>query len=142
MIKKTWNTHRHVLAYLFWGGITTVINIYIFVILFKDFHWHAQISNIMAWIASVLVAYISNKLYVFKSSTKKAKELFQEIIKFLCMRLVTLVLDIIIIQIGISTLHYNPILVKIIDNIFVIVSNYFFSKWIIFRSIKKMRIIK
>ncbi|TLQ04801.1 GtrA family protein [Pediococcus stilesii] len=137
MLKQLFNKYKPVLSYLFWGVITTLVNIVVFAILSKNLHLFYQTSNVIAWFASVLVAYISNKLWVFNSHTETGKELFAEAIRFFLMRTATLVLDIIIMFVGVSLLHGDDIIVKIIDNIIVIISNYAFSKLVVFKDKKK-----
>ncbi|KRM91929.1 GtrA family protein [Liquorilactobacillus cacaonum] len=124
--------YKQVIAYLFWGGATTVINIGIFEI------WNMQglnyqVGNVLAWFVSVLVAYISNKLWVFKTPLGNFNEALKESSSFFFYRSLTLLMDIVITWIGISILGWNSLIVKIIDNVIVILANYFFSKWYIFK---------
>ncbi|MDN7145510.1 GtrA family protein [Liquorilactobacillus mali] len=124
--------YKQVIAYLFWGGTTTVVNIGIFEL------WHLQglnyqIGNVIAWFVSVLVAYISNKLWVFKTPFGSFKDVSRESSSFFFYRSITLLMDIVITWVGISLLGWNSLLVKIIDNVIVVVANYFFSKWYIFK---------
>lgn len=137
MLKQLFNKYKPVLSYLFWGVITTLVNIVVFAILSKNFHLFYQTSNVIAWFASVLVAYISNKLWVFDSHTETGGALFAEALRFFLMRTATLALDIIIMFVGVSLLHGDDIIVKIIDNVVVIVSNYAFSKFVVFKDKQK-----
>ncbi|MFT8949934.1 MAG: GtrA family protein, partial [Liquorilactobacillus hordei] len=110
--------YKQVIAYLFWGGTTTVINIGIFEI------WNLQglnyqVGNVIAWFVSVAVAYISNKLWVFKTPFGSFKESMHESGSFFFYRSVTLLMDIVITWIGITLLGWNTLLVKIIDNVIV-----------------------
>jgi putative flippase GtrA len=137
MFKQLFNKYKSVISYLFWGVITTLVNIAVFAILSNYMHMFYQVSNVIAWFASVLVAYISNKLWVFNSHTETLGELTHEAIRFFLMRTATLILDLIIMYVGVSLLHGNDIIVKIVDNIVVIVSNYAFSKIVVFKDKKK-----
>lgn len=95
-----------------------------------------QLANIIAWFLSVLFAYITNKLWVFSSKTNTRTALAREIASFFLFRGLSLLLDILIMWIGISLLNYNPLIVKIIDNIIIVAANYVFSKLFIFKSTK------
>ncbi|MDE3751189.1 GtrA family protein, partial [Pediococcus pentosaceus] len=53
------------------------------------------------------------------------------------MRTATLAIDIIILYIGITLLNGNDIIVKIIDNVVVVISNYAFSKMVVFKNKQK-----
>ena len=134
---KLFEQYKSVISYLFWGVITTVVNIVVFAILSKNLHLYYQLSNVIAWFVSVLVAYISNKLWVFNSKTTGFKAIMAEAGRFFFMRTTTLILEMIILFIGISLMHGNEIIVKIIDNAIVVISNYAFSKLIVFREEKK-----
>lgn len=95
-----------------------------------------QVANIIAWFLSVLFAYITNKLWVFSSKTHGLTNLIKEMSSFFFFRILSLVMDIFMMWLGISVLHANPVLTKIVDNVVVVVANYFFSKWYIFKSNK------
>lgn len=134
MLLNLFNKYKSMISYLFWGGITTLVNIVVFIVLIRYANTPVQVSNVIAWVASVSVAYVSNKLWVFNSKTETPRELLSEAFRFFSVRAITLVFDIIIVWIGISLLHWNDIIVKVIDNVFIIISNYFFSKWLVFHS--------
>jgi putative flippase GtrA len=137
MINQLLNKYKPVISYLFWGVITTLVNIVVFAILTKQLHLFYQVSNVIAWFASVLVAYISNKLWVFNSHTESAGDLLAEATRFFLMRTATLVLDVIIMYIGVTLLNGDDIIVKIIDNVVVVISNYAFSKMVVFKNKQK-----
>ncbi|GAB6093620.1 GtrA family protein [Furfurilactobacillus curtus] len=126
--------YQSVIAYLVFGGFTTVVNIATFVVLATYWHWNYQVANIIAWFLSVLFAYITNKLWVFASHTHGFREIVREVGSFFFFRGLTLILDVLIMYVGISLIHGNEIVVKLIDQVLVIVTNYFFSKWYIFKA--------
>lgn len=130
-MRTIFRKYREVIAYLFFGGLTTLVNIVVFAILEKVMNY--QVANILAWVGSVLFAYMTNKLWVFTSRTKNKKELLKEISSFFLFRGLSLLMDILIMWIGISLLHGNPLLTKIIDNVVVVIANYVFSKFYIFK---------
>lgn len=129
---KLWTKYKHIIAYLFWGVITTILNIAIFMGC-VHIGINYQIGNLLGWIVAVLVAYITNKIWVFYSPYLGWKETIREMGSFFFYRLVTLVMDVIITYVGISLLKWDTLIVKIIDNIIVIMFNYIFSKLIIFK---------
>lgn len=122
-----------VLLYLLFGGITTVINVVTYGVLASIFHVNYLVSNVIAWILAVLVAYITNKLYVFDSKNKSKKENSKEFITFLIVRILSLGIDMVVMFVGITLFAFNDILVKILSNVIVIIANYFMSKYIVFR---------
>ncbi|ANK59160.1 GtrA family protein [Loigolactobacillus backii] len=128
--------YKNVLAYLIFGGLTTLINIGVFGVLNTKTSLNYQIANVIAWFLSVLFAYVTNKLWVFASKTHGLKQLLQEMGSFFFFRVLSLLMDMAIMWVGISLLHANPLLTKIVDNVIVVIANYFFSKWYIFKSAK------
>ena len=130
------NRYRSVIAYLFWGVVTTVVNIVVFQVLSSGVHWNYQLANVIAWFLSVLVAYFTNKVWVFGSHYSTVKAFLKEFFWFYFYRGLTLIMDVIIMYVGISLLKFDSplqqLIVKIIDNVIVVIANYIFSKWLIF----------
>ena len=126
--------YRRVLLYLFFGVVTTLVNIISYKVCTNIFEINYLISNVIAWIIAVIVAYLTNKKYVFKVITKNLKEQIKEFITFILARIVSLIVDMIIMYLGVSILVINDTIVKIISNIIIIILNYFFSKIFVFRN--------
>ncbi|KRK40206.1 GtrA family protein [Loigolactobacillus bifermentans] len=130
---KLFKQYYRVISYLFFGVLTTVINIGVFAALQLLTAWNYQVETVIAWFLSVLFAYITNKLWVFSSHTTGLKAFFTEMSSFFFFRLLSLVMELVIMWIGVSLLKQNAIVVKVVDNVVVIVANYVFSKVFIFR---------
>ncbi|WP_461240931.1 GtrA family protein [Paucilactobacillus sp. N302-9] len=133
---KLFKKYQSLIAYAFFGGVTTLVNLGVFWLL-THLHWNYQLANVIAWFLSVLVAYLTNKVWVFASHYTTVKAFLIEFVEFYFFRALTLVLDIIILYVGITLMHQNEMLVKLIDNILVIIVNYVFSKWYIFKTVNK-----
>ena len=142
MIKQLWEKYKHIIAYLFWGVVTTVINLAVFQILSSGIHWNYEVATVIAWFVSVLVAYFTNKVWVFGSHYTTISDFLAELLRFFVYRALTLVIDIVITFIGISVLGFKDpmgqFIVKVIDNVIVIIANYVFSKWLIFKDNKQI----
>lgn len=128
-----YNKTKEILWYGFFGVLTTIINIISFYFLDK-IGINVYISNLIAWIISVLFAFITNKLFVFQSNSFKIDVLFKEMLSFFFFRLVSLGIDMGGMFVFLSFLHLEKLLSKIIVNIVVIVANYVFSKLFIFKN--------
>lgn len=96
-----------------------------------------QIAVVVSWLLAVIVAYFTNRVWVFNSGAVTKLELLREFISFMLARLATLVVEMVIIWFGVQLLNQDPIVWKIIDNIVVIILNYIISKLIVFK-IKKI----
>ena len=70
--------HYDLLAYLFFGGLTTVVNYLVYIPCFNWWGISATVSNMIAWLAAVLFAFLTNKPFVLKSHDGSAKVLFPE----------------------------------------------------------------
>ena len=134
-LKKYHMKYSEVINYLFFGVVTTIVCLVtyyalVLTILDPNNPIQLQIANIISWIAAVTVAYITNRKYVFKSNNKNIKK---EIINFTIARVLTLIMDMLIMGVGVSILKLNDKVFKIISQFVVIVSNYVFSKLFVFK---------
>ena len=126
--------YKEKILYLFFGVLTTFISLltyYIltFTILNVENSLELQIANIISWITGILFAYFTNREYVFNSNNKNIKEF----IKFILSRIFTLLLDMLIMYVFVTKLKYNNIIIKLISQVVVIVTNYILSKLIVFK---------
>lgn len=135
-----WKKYEEALNYLIWGGIAFVLSMALYWLFVDIFGWTDYIANIIDWVICVIFTYLTNRTFVFKSTAKKFNEVLKEFIEFVSARLLTLVLEEIIIIIGGTVLSYNTgigaLIVKFIGQFVVIVSNYVLSKLWIFKGNK------
>lgn len=132
-IMKLMNPYRELIAYLFFGGATTVVNIAGYWFFTRMIHLESTPANITAICISILFAYITNKLWVFESKTESPLELVREMGAFFGCRAITGVLDVTIMYIFVKKLLLPDMIFKIITNVIVIVANYVASKLFIFK---------
>ncbi len=134
-IRKLWRffTTPEMLSYLVFGILTTLINIGVFQLCNGVLRWSWQAANIVAWILAVLFAFLTNKLYVFKSKSFRAGVFWRELAEFTGARLLSLGVDYACLWLLIEVCGWNKLLSKVADNVVVVVINYVFSKLIIFR---------
>lgn len=127
---KIYKEYKMPILYIFFGGLTTLVNIITYIVCYNLLTLNNVTSNVIAWILSVIFAFITNKLYVFES---KNSSLLYEIVTFFTCRLGTGLLDLLIMYLSVDILSFNGNLMKILSNIIVIVLNYILSKVIIFK---------
>lgn len=132
-MKKLIQKNKEVIMYLIFGVLTTLVNIVVYYILNDLLHIHYMVANVIAWIASVLFAYITNRKYVFESN---GDSIIQEFSKFVGARLSTGLMDMVVMWLLIDVLHTNSMLAKIISNVLVVISNYVLSKLFVFKKEK------
>ena len=135
-MKKLIESYKTIILYLFFGGITTLINIVVYMVCYDIFDISNVISNILAWILSVLFSFVSNKFWVFESKSKNRLRVQKEFLKFVGGRIGTGLLDLLIMYICVDVLYGPAFIIKIISNIVVIILNYILSKMLVFKEKK------
>lgn len=135
-VKLYVNQYQSQLLYLIFGGLTTVINVSSFAIMYDMWLVNLSLATAIAWVLSVLFAYLTNRVWVFGSKARGFKAIFLETCSFFFFRGLTFILDLGIMQVGVGLLHGNAIGWKIIDNIIIVLINYVLSKVLIFREKK------
>ncbi|GHU80603.1 membrane protein [Clostridia bacterium] len=133
-IKSIYTKYKQPLVYLVFGGLTTVVNLLIYFLFAKLLNLDEVISNILAWIISVAFAYITNKIYVFKSPARTKKEILKEAGSFVSFRLLSGILDTGLFALAVKVFLWNDTIVKLALQVIVIILNYIFSKLFVFKN--------
>ncbi len=102
--------YREAILYLFFGGVTTVVNIACYSLLFYIAGLSNTASNVIAWVISVLVAYVTNKLFVFENKGIAFPAILAEIASFFGCRVLTGVMDIGIMFLFVDVLAWHALL--------------------------------
>lgn len=138
-MKKLLYKYRELISYLLFGVATTAVNWVVYTVMIKLVTDSLTLSNAVAWGLAVLFAFVTNKLFVFQSSSFKAKTIIRELISFFLARCLTGAMEIFL-----PTLLYNAGFTvtafeidgggaKALVSIGVIVLNYVFGKLLVFR---------
>ena len=125
--------NKQLLLYLFFGICTTAINTICYWLLYDALTLINIVSTILAWLAAVLFAFVTNKVFVFESKRTNTTDRINEVISFFGCRLLTGILDVAIMAFAVDMLQWNGLLWKLISNIIVTIINYIASKYLIFR---------
>ncbi len=134
-IKSLYKKYDEIIMYLIIGGLTTLINILAYFLVTNSFlnpkdKLELQIAEVIAWVVAVIFAYYTNKKYVFKVKSGKS---LKEALSFFSSRIVTLLIEMAIMYIFVSLLNFNDKIIKIVAQVIVIILNYLFSKFIVFK---------
>ena len=132
-IKQLFEKYKSIILYIFFGGCTTLINIIVYAVCSKALLLETIPSTIIAWILSVVFAYVTNRRFVFDSKASQFLDIIKEMVSFLGCRILTGVLDIVLMYVFVDIIGVNDMLMKILSNIIVIVLNYVASKLFIFK---------
>ena len=121
------------ILYLLFGGFTTLVNIAGYCLFYNVLHCSNVLSTIIAWMLSVVFAFVTNRIFVFESNANGLKNILREAASFFACRFLTGVMDVAIMWLAVDVMCWNGLLWKIISNILVIILNYFASKIFVFK---------
>ena len=133
MIKRLWTKYLELILYVFFGGCTTLVNIVVYHVCSKWLGMGTLLANGLAWVLSVAFAYMTNRIWVFRSKERTARGILREAGSFVGARAFTGLLDEGIMYLFVDVVGWPGLPVKIASNILVIVLNYVFSKLLIFK---------
>ena len=125
--------HEEVISYLFFGGLTTLVNYIVYLPCYNLLHLSGALSNAVAWVAAVAFAYLTNKPFVFKSHDWSAKTVIPELTKFVSCRIGSGLLETAIIFVLVDWLGLNGNIIKLATSVLVVILNYVASKLLVFR---------
>ncbi|MBR4040003.1 MAG: GtrA family protein [Clostridia bacterium] len=139
--EKLWN-NTELVAYLFAGVATTVVNYIVYYIVTRPFgaliptELLTTVGTCIAWVIAVAFGYVVNKVFVFHTHCGNTLQLVREFISFVTMRLVSFGMELALMFVTVDLLGLNDLAMKLLINILVIIANYVFSKLFIFRKSK------
>ncbi len=147
LIKK----YSELIKYVLCGLLTTLVN-YIVHFTLRAFGVNYYISLTLAGVIAVIFAYVTNRIFVFESKVQGIA-IIKEFVMFLSGRVMSFVLELIISFVFIDLLHADSLIwqpdfvsftiplgelgVKTFCMGFVVVANYIFSKFVIFKKKKQ-----
>ncbi len=122
-----------ILVYLFFGVLTTAVNYAVYLPLYNLLGLSAAVSNMSAWAAAVVFAYLTNKPFVFRSHDWSAATVLPEVSKFVGSRVFSGALETAIIYVTVDRLFWNGNVIKPVTAVLVVVLNYIAGKLLVFR---------
>lgn len=150
-IKELFIKYKELIVYVVFGVLTTVVNFVVFWIFSKilgdDLY---LVNNAVAWVVSVIFAYVTNKLWVFDSKSWALKIVAKEVVEFVAARLFSFGVEEGGLLLFVNVLGFDEysvtlfgfeitgqLIAKVILAVIVVILNYFFSKFVIFAKKKK-----
>lgn len=142
-LKSLFLKYKEPILYVFFGGLTTLVNYIIYFSCTEGFHLGWSAATVLAWIGAVLFAYVTNRKWVFESSAIGVQAVVLEFAKFIAARLLSLGMEWVTLKLLLDILHMNNYIyaslpvgefaAKTIAQVIVIIANYIFGKWVVFR---------
>ena len=96
------------------------------------FHMYYQTANVLSWIFAVVFAYVTNKKFVFRSKYAGMKKTLLEAGSFFSARLASLAAEVLSMYFFVQICGINDNIVKLINQVLVMVLNYILSKFWVF----------
>lgn len=131
-LRMLYKKYQKIVNYLITGVLTTLVNYVIFYILYYVFHFNSTIANTVAVFCAVLFAYITNKIFVFKSISDSVQHMIKEAFTFVISRGFTMVLEIGGVFLLVEIIRFDPMISKILISVFVVIINYVISHYFVF----------
>ena len=149
-VKKLIIKYKELIIYGLFGVGTTLVNF----LTYKLFNMllgveYYLVSNIVAWFVSVVFAYVTNKLFVFESKSWNVRVVAKEVPSFFAARIFSFVVEeaglfLLVDILGMKNFSADILGLRISGNMIskvilavaVVVLNYFFSKFVVFRKKK------
>lgn len=154
-IKNLFIKYKEIITYVIFGVLTTVVSWGSYTVFVEVLSMKVFVGNLLSWICAIVFAYVTNKLWVFESKSWKPSVIGKEIVTFVASRGITGVIEILCVpllaktgfdnifygilekmNISIGILFTDGIYSKIFLSVVVVILNYFFSKFIIFKNKK------
>ena len=146
-IKNLIIKYKELIIYGIFGVGTTVVNFASYklfnIILGDDLY---LVSNVIAWFICIIFAFVTNKIFVFKSKSWSLETLLKEGSSFFASRIASFVIEeaglfALVDIVGMKDMTFDLTIItisgdmvaKIIIGVIVVILNYIFSKFVIFR---------
>lgn len=132
-LKELFEKYKDLIPYVIFGVLATIVNYVSYWLFAHPLGCGTVLSTAAAWILSVLFAYVTNRRWVFHSTVRGAKEIGKEFAAFLAARISTGLLDMLVMYVFVDVLGWNDMIMKLASNVIVVILNYIFSKFFIFK---------
>lgn len=116
--------------FLLFGALTVVVNIALFYLLNHMLGIEYQLANFIDWILTVQCSFWLDRTFVFKH---KSTRYFKEMTTFYGTRLITYLIEFVLLWVGISLLKFHPTITKVVAHGLAVSFNYFLSMKLVFK---------
>lgn len=132
-IKVLYQKYRELIVYVFFGGLTTLVDFGVYALMTRVLFLDIVPANIIAWAVAVIFAYATNKTIVFGDRRNSFKTVTAQFVSFTGMRAASGGLSTLLLWMFAGLYGFNDMIVKAAVAVLVIILNYIFSKLFIFK---------
>ena len=134
-----YDKYREIIYYIFFGGCTTLVSWATYGLFVGALALPLVPGKIASWVCAVAFAFVTNKLWVFRSRATDGKTLLRESGEFFASRVATGVVEVVglplLMKAGLDAAWFGVegFAANVVVTVVVIVLNYLVSKFLIFR---------
>lgn len=128
VVKKISNIEA--IRYIFYAILTSIINIGIYLLFYNYISQNILISNIIAYIISIILSFWLNKTRVYKQYEGNT---YYQLFKFLLIKISAFIIDSIVLYLCFNLLGLSNAISKLISNCSTALSNYTLNKKVVFK---------
>lgn len=142
MIERLWKkfVNRETISYLIFGVLTTLVD-WLSYWYMRQMGIDYRVATADAWVAAVLFAFVTNKLFVFNSWNLRPKKVWQEFVPFVICRTATGVFTMVAMIVMVDGLGITQdFICKVVVSGISLILNYLFSKLFIFKGNKESEV--
>ena len=129
--------NQRVLRYIFYGGLTTLVNLGTYAAERRLLHIPVLPANIVSVSAAILFAYFTNSRFVFGTQARSFIQRVSEFARFTGARLFTMAIEVFGVTWMVEGLKADDMLSKFAVQFIVLVLNYVFSRFFVFTKRRK-----
>lgn len=136
--KAFYQKYKEYINYSIFGCSTTLVSWFIYSICESKLNMSLRGAGLVSWIVAVVIAFVTNKLYVFESKSWRPVLVFKELVTFVGGRVLTGALEIEAVPrlvgwgFDMTLFGVEGLPAKILASGIVVILNYFMSKFISF----------
>lgn len=124
--------YKKQILYLIFGAATTAINLGVSSLLFYCFQFSTVLSNVISELCAITFAFFTNKTIVF-GDKKTGKSAIYSALLFYGGRIVAVGVSVGLMKLCVDIAGFNFIISKCSVTVLVIIANYFYSEYIVFK---------
>lgn len=125
--------HRTFLTYCFYGLLATALETALYSLFYYTIGMPNMLSTLLAWGLTVIFAFFTNKIFVYRSRAWKASVLIREILAFFSCRLSTGVINALWMLVFVDWLDFSGVVMKLLAALVVGLVNYVAGLFAVFR---------
>lgn len=139
-MKQLWNRLKsklinyETISYLIFGVLTTLVDWISYGVMTRFWNMDYRIATAGSWVAAVLFAFVTNKLFVFRSHSLNPKQIWKEFVPFVTCRIATGLFTLVAMVVMVDGMGIRQdFICKVVVSGISLVMNYLLSKWFVFR---------